>query len=204
MSITIEPARRASFPEVAELLAVQLQDDPVYADFLGERPDRGDALRRFLRAYLRSTPPHRLVAEVAVGGDGAQLGAAVWERSNIGRDSAVVGQLPYALPFLRALGAAGTVRGLRVQHRLERFRPIEPHWYLMTSAGSPEAVDALLRHRTAELDAADVAAYVEAPDEPARDLYERHGFVTGATILGLPTARPIAMFRSPGRVLKRR
>ncbi|GMA29506.1 hypothetical protein [Arenivirga flava] len=204
MGITIEAARRAAFPAVAELLARHLHDDPVYADFLGERPDRSDALRRFLRAYLRSTPPHRLVAEVAVDDDGTLLGAAVWERSGIGRDSAVVGQLPYALPFLRALGAVGTVRGLRVQGRLERFRPIEPHWYLMTSAGPEEVADALLRHRTARLDGDDVAAYVEAPDERMRALYERHGFVTGATILGLPTARPIAMFRSPGRAARRR
>jgi hypothetical protein len=199
MSFTTATARRADFAEIAPVIAATLVDEPIYIDFIGARPDRLEPLRRFMLAYLRSTPERRLVVDLARAEDGAVIAAVVWERSAVGRDSALLAQLPYAIPFLRALGLRGVVRGLRVQHLLERFRPAEPHWYLMVSAGPADAVAALLRDRATELDELGAGAYVECTNDRDRALYGEQGFIIGATIVGLPTARPIGMFRTPRR-----
>jgi GNAT superfamily N-acetyltransferase len=135
---------------------------------------------------------------------GALLGAAVWERSEVGRDSALLAQIPYAVRFLVALGPRGVLRAYRVQRALERFRPLEPHWYLMTCGVRTDAQGAgiggdLLRHRLRLLDEEGAAAYLESTTSDDRRLFDALGFVPGAKIQGLPTARPTAMFRTPAR-----
>lgn len=204
MSTTIEAAGRGDLAAVATVLADALVDDPVYADILAPGGDRRVALRRFLGAYLRSTPPSRLVVDQVRDETGALLGAAVWERSEVGRDSALLAQIPYAVRFLVALGPRGVLRAYRVQHALERFRPVEPHWYLMTCGVRTDAQGAgvgggLLRHRLHQLDDEGSAAYLESTTSDDRRLFDQLGFVPGAMIQGLPTARPTAMFRTPAR-----
>jgi len=208
MSTTIEPAGRGDLAAIATVLADALVDDPVYADILAPGGDRRVALRRFLGAYLRSTPPSRLVVDQVRDQTGALLGAAVWERSEVGRDSALLAQIPYAVRFLVALGPRGVLRAYRVQHALERFRPVEPHWYLMTCGVRTDAQGAgvggdLLRHRLRQLDDESAAAYLESTTSDDRRLFDQLGFVPGALIQGLPTARPTAMFRTPARRARR-
>lgn len=208
MSTTIEAAGRGDLPAVAAVLADALVDDPVYADILAPGGDRSAALRRFLTAYLRSTPPSRLVVDQARDDDGTVIGAAVWERSEIGRDSALLAQIPYAVRFVVALGPRGVLRASRVQHALERFRPVEPHWYLMTCGVRRDAQGrgvggTLLRHRLGRIDEDAEAAYLESTTSDDRRLFDKLGFVPGAMIQGLPTARPTAMFRTPARRVRR-
>lgn len=209
MSITIERASRRDHPAVAAALASAMLADPVYAGIVLPGPHRERALRRFLAATLRSAPPAGLVIDVTRDEQRRVVGAAVWQRSDVGRDSAVLTQLPHLPAFLGAVGPRGVLRALRTQRVLEQHRPVEAHWYLFALGVRPEAQrggrgTALLRHRLDELDAAGEAAYLESVSPRDRELLDRLGFVPGAVIQGLASARPVAMFRPHARRRARR
>lgn len=208
MTHTIERASRREQPAVAAALATALLADPVYADIVPPGPLRERALRRFLAAFLRAAPADGLVVEVIRDDRGRVAAAAVWQRSEIGRDSPVLTQLPHLPAFLGALGPRGVLRALRAQRVLEQHRPVEPHWYLFALGVRPEAQSsgrgtALLHHRLDALDAAGEAAYLESSSGRDRALLDRLGFVPGAVIRGLASARPVAMFRPPARRARR-
>lgn len=201
-------AERADFSEVARMLAGALADDPVYAEFIGGGRSREPALRRFFRAYLRSAASHRLLVDLIRDRSGAIIAASIWERSELGRDSAVLTQVAHAVAFFGALGPKGVLRALRMQRLLEQHRPVEPHVYLMaigvqrTRRGDGIG-SSLLEHRLRQLDAAAEAAYLESTTPEDRRFFDRHGFVGGAIVQGLSSARPSAMFRPPGRRARR-
>lgn len=202
-TVTVREATRRDRGAIVRLFAHAAAFDSMFIG-LG----RSEAHRsRFFRAYLKAQPIKRLRIDVACDPDGAPVGAALWERLDVGRDSAVLAQIPYVLHFVRALGVANSFRGVRLQHRLERHRPIEPHWYLKNvvvaeHARSTAVGTSLLEHHLDELDRTGQFAYLEARDADQQRFFERFGFVQGGRIDGGQDRRFTGMFRNPGRVAR--
>ncbi len=204
MSTGIEPYGRRHLREVAGLLAESLEHDPIYLDIVPARSGRRRALEHFYSAYLRSIGDDRGVIDLARDADGALVGVAVWERTGVGVESAFLGQLLRFPLFLRGLGLGGMFPAKRMQEALEAHRPIDPHWYLPCVAVRPASrrtgvATALLRPRLRQLDDEGMAAYLESGTVDDRRFFETLGFGAGAVVQGLPTCRPISMFRAPGR-----
>ncbi len=201
---SIEPFTRRHVGEASALLAEALEHDPIYLDIVPARSGRRRALEHFFSAYLRSIGGSRGVIDLARDAQGALVGVAVWERTGVGVESAFLGQLLRFPLFLRGLGLGGMFPAKRMQESLEAHRPIDPHWYLPCVA--VRAADrragvatALLRPRLRQLDEDGTAAYLESGTVDDRRFFETLGFGAGATVQGLPTSRPVSMFRAPGR-----
>ncbi len=196
----VREGTRRDRPAVVALFARAAAADSMFIG-LG----RSEAHRaRFFLAYLKAQPIARIQVDVVSDADGALIGAALWERLDVGRDSAVLGQIPFAFHFVRALGIADSLRGVLLQRRLERHRPVEPHWYLKNvvvaeHARGAGAGSALLRHQLALLDASGQFAYLEARTLRQQRFFERFGFVQGGTIDGRGGRRFTGMFRAPQR-----
>jgi ribosomal protein S18 acetylase RimI-like enzyme len=89
---------------------------------------------------------------------------------------------------------------------LDRLRaahhPDHPHHHLAYLVVHPDCQgeglgSAVLRHHHARLDAEGMAAYVEAGNPPARDLFARHGYRSGP-MFAVPDGSPMwPMWRSP-------
>lgn len=199
-AVTVREGTRRDRTAVVSLFARAAASDSMFIG-LG----RSEAHRaRFFLAYLKAQPIARLQVHVACDADGALIGAALWERLDVGRDSAVLGQIPFAFHFVRALGLLDSLRGVRLQRQLERHRPVEPHWYLKNvvvaeQARGAGAGSALLRHQLAVLDATGQFAYLEARTPRQQRLFERFGFVQGGSIDGRGGRRFTGMFRTPRR-----
>lgn len=158
-------------------------------------------LAGLFRSLIRSGPLHGGRIDVARrDGDGAILGAALWEepysRTNIANQ---VGELP---SFLRVLGWRGIISAARHQSVLASYRPAEPHWYLAEIGVGAEARgagvgSALLGTRLEQIDREGMPAYLESSNERNRKLYERNGFTRTAVIRGIPNAAPVSMWRVP-------
>lgn len=204
-AVAVREATRRDWGAIVGLFARAAAVDSMFIG-LG----RSEAQRsRFFRAYLKAQPIRRLKIDVACGEDGSPIAAALWERLDVGRDSAVLAQIPYMLHFVRALGVANSFRGVRLQHQLERHRPIEPHWYLKNIVVAEHARDAtvgsrLLEHHLDELDRTGQFAYLEARDADQQRFFERFGFVQGGRIDGGQGRRFTGMFRNPGLSRRRR
>lgn len=198
--VSVRDAARRDRAEVVALFARAAASDSMFIG-LG----RSEAHRaRFFLAYLKAQPIARLQVDVACDADGTLIGAALWERLDVGRDSAVLGQIPFAFHFVRALGFADSLRGVRLQRQLERHRPVEPHWYLKNvvvteDARGTGAGSALLRHQLALLDSSGQFAYLEARTPRQQRFFERFGFVQGGSIDGRGGRRFTGMFRTPQR-----
>lgn len=196
---TIAPASRADIPEVTSVLATAFSADTVMGTLIrGERREARLAL--LFSGLLRSSALKTGRIDLAKRAtDGAIIGAAVWERP--GRSSSLVDQIWQLPSFVRALRWRGLRSALHLQATLARYRPAEPHWYLAQIGVSPEARgagvgSALLESRLGILDLEKAPAYLEPSNERNRVLYRRHGFVTIATIEGIPLAKPAAMWRA--------
>jgi ribosomal protein S18 acetylase RimI-like enzyme len=198
-TVVVREATRRDWGGIVALFAQAAAFDSMFIG-LG----RSEAQRsRFFRAYLKAQPIRRLKIDVACDRDGNLIGAALWERLDVGRDSAVLAQIPYMLHFVRALGIANSFRGVRLQHQLERHRPIEPHWYLKNivvaehERGATVGSSMLVHHLDA-LDRTGQFAYLEARDADQQRFFERFGFVQGGLIDGRQGRRFTGMFRNPG------
>jgi GNAT superfamily N-acetyltransferase len=106
---------------------------------------------------------------------------------------------PYAGVFGRRLRRAG-----RLQARLNRHHPQEPHWYLLYHAVLPErrghgVGSQLLQPVLDRCDAQGVGAYLEATSEANRHLYLRHRFADQDPPLTAPGHGPLLhpMWRQP-------
>lgn len=197
-SVIIRPARNGE-RGATKPLADAFAEDPVMATFVSAGSDRRGRLEKLFWAMLRSGPLAARTVDVAVDENGSILGTAVWEEPRRGRERSrsFVGQIP---AFLDALGLRGALAALRYRAVLQHPRPVLPHWYLAEIGVSPEARglgvgSLLLTHRLGLVDAAREGAYLESSTERNRALYRRFGFVEFGTIQGLPSGRPMAMWR---------
>lgn len=199
-TVVVREATRRDWGAIVTMFAQAAAFDSMFIG-LG----RSEAHRsRFFRAYLKAQPIKRLKIDVACDEAGNPIGAALWERLDVGRDSAVLAQIPYTLHFVRALGITNSLRGVQLQHQLERHRPIEPHWYLKNivvaeHARSTAIGTSLLEQHLDILDRTGQFAYLEARNADQQRFFERFGFVQGGRIDGRQGRRFTGMFRNPRR-----
>lgn len=201
---TITTARPDEFEAAAEVLAEAFLDDPVARGILPGETGRHRRLAHLFTAVLRTGPGARGVVDLARReGDERIAGVAAWESPDAPRGALrrEFGQLPR---FLKAFGPAGLPRAMVMEHRLQRHRPAEPHWYLAdigveSSARGLGAGSALLAARLDAIDRAGLPAYLESSTPDNRRLYTRFGFREIADVAGIPGASPVAMLREcPG------
>jgi ribosomal protein S18 acetylase RimI-like enzyme len=200
-ALRISRARKDERSAIARLLASAEVSDPLF-EAATRRSER--QLAKFFVAYLRANPRHGFHVDVARGPDGTVLGAALWRWQEVGRDSAVLEQIPYLARALAALGAANLVRAFRLQREFERFRPLEPHWHLPYVAVAEHAQrssigTSLLSHHLDRIDASVQFAYLEARTPEQVRFFQRLGYVPGGRISGRDGRHYTGMFRTPQR-----
>lgn len=198
--IAITTARPEEFAAAAAVLADAFTDDPVALGILPAQAGRQRKLTHLFTAVLRSGPGPRGAVDVARReGDEQIIGVAAWE-SPAARRGALTRELAQMPLFLKAFGAAGIPRAMTMEHRLQRHRPAEPHWYLADiGVGAAKqglgVGSALLRARLEYVDRTGLPSYLEASTPDNRRLYARFGFREIAPIDGIPNASPVAMIR---------
>lgn len=200
METVVRAAGPAELEAAAAVLADAFADDPVLAEFRPPRPgeDRPAVLTGLFAALIRSVPMPARRVDVATIGDRV-VGAAFWQAPGRQRGGvrAFVRQVP---AFLRTLGIGGALRALAHLRRMERARPVTPHWYLAEIGVSASARGRgigglLLGHALERADRTSDGAYLESSTPVNRRLYRRHGFTDGAPIAGFRAATPISMWR---------
>jgi GNAT superfamily N-acetyltransferase len=198
MLSSVRRAEQADLGHLAVLLASGFADDPVISHLVpADAESRSERLRRFFDLALQRSQP---LGGVWTSTDGT--GAAVWFppshwRAPLARTVADVPQ--YARIFGRRLRRAG-----RLQARLNRHHPQEPHWYLLYLAVLPErrghgVGSELLQPMLDLCDGQGVGAYLEATSAANRQLYVRHGFADQGPPVAAPGHGPPlhSMWRQP-------
>jgi GNAT superfamily N-acetyltransferase len=167
-------------------------EDPVWGWML-----RGsDRERRLVSAFTAFAGTASRTRGAALLVSEAHTAAALWLPPHAWRPS-LLEQVRTAPGLARAVGAGGVLRGLRLQTRMTRHHPREPHWYLEALGAVPEArgtgvgasvVQPVLDH----CDDQRLLAYLESSNPRNWSFYERLGFARGepATV---PSGCPVLM-----------
>ncbi|MCA2218312.1 GNAT family N-acetyltransferase [Jidongwangia harbinensis] len=183
--------------EITELVAAAMSDGRV-ARWLN--PD--DAVRhRDSRGYFAVFVEHAVrygeVYATADADTGRLSGVALW----FPLTAMIPPPADYDRRMKEATGSAYD-RACELDAALDARHPLEPHHYLAFLAVHPHLQNrgigsALLDRHHARLDRAGIPAYLEANDPRNRDLYLRHGYVSGREIR-LPDGPPLwPMWRVP-------
>ena len=186
--------------EITSVLAAAMCDGPVarwlMPDPIERRASAPDYFEIFAEHAVRYGEVYATVDPI----DGRLSGVALWFPLTI--------ELPPPLDYERRLKeAAGTAfdRACQLDAMLYANHPDgEPHHHLAFLAVRPERQNlgigsALLARHHARLDRAGIPAYLEANDPRNRELYLRHGYVSGQP-MWLPDGPPIwPMWRAPMR-----
>lgn len=178
--LTLRPAVRADVPAAARVLAAAFADDPALGWLTPDPVQRPVRLARLFAAEIRHHHLRGGGVEVAVGADGAVLGASVWDPPG-GWAWSRSAELRATPAMIRALGRHRG-RGTAMDAALGAAHPDRPHWYLATLGVAPESAGAgvggaLLRSRLMRCDARGQAAYLESSKEANIAVYEHFGFV---------------------------
>jgi ribosomal protein S18 acetylase RimI-like enzyme len=171
------PAIRVAAPSdvdrVGDILAEAFADDPVIS-WLFRGPTHELARRAFFAFLAREYHVPLGVTYLVDGGCAAWSppGAPAWPDERIARLRDLVAA---------CAGADGVARHQWLGRALIDARPAEPHFYLGTLGTLPDRRGrglgrALLSHGLAVVDAAGVAAYLEATNPRGVPFYQRHGF----------------------------
>jgi GNAT superfamily N-acetyltransferase len=192
--VSVRPARRADFAELAKMLARAFYDDPVTAWFYPNERRRMIHARRFFAIRLRQLAPQELVFTTP-----ERSGAALWTAPGHWRED--TRQSLMLLPMLPALlPRFGTVT--RAVREIERHHPEELHFYLSVVGTNPELqgrgiASALLAPVLERCDAQTMPAFLECSKESNVRFYSHHGFVLTERI-DLPEGPPLwLMWRQP-------
>lgn len=191
--LTIRRATAADARQVAALIGEAFYPLAVARWLVPDAVRRADILPGNFRIFV----DHALAnGEVHIIGE--LDAAAVW----FPRDG---GPLPEPVAYPQRVAAAcgeATWRFQKLDELFDAHHPAEPHHHLAFLAVRPIRQrqglgSALLDHYHARLDAAGVAAYLEATSEGARDLYLRHGYQAREPF-HLPNGTPMwPMWRPP-------
>ena len=182
---------------ITALLADAMGDGPV-ARWL--TPDVG-VRRTYAPAYFEIFAEHA----VRYGEVYASVDAASGELSGVALWFPFTSEIPPPEAYDRRLRQADPAAFDRVRQlddALDTHHPLVPHHYLAFLAVRPRHQcrgigSALLDRHHARLDAAGIPAYLEANDPRNRELYLRHGYVSGQP-MWLPDGPPIwPMWRAP-------
>jgi GNAT superfamily N-acetyltransferase len=183
--------------EITDVLAAAMWDGPVARWLVPERHVR----REYSPAYFEIFAEHAVqFGEVYANIDpitGKASGVALW--------FPLTRPIPPPVDYDRRLkdaAASAFDRARELDAALEAHHPAEPHHYLAFLAVHPDRQNlgigsALMARHHARLDIAGLPAYLEANHPRNRDLYLRHGYVSGSPIR-LPDGPPIwPMWRAP-------
>ena len=179
--VAIEPAGSADLPRVADVLALTLVDDPVFAQIVPQGAHRTETLRAFFEVYVRSYAGPGRALEVARDESGEIVGAAAWSFRAAGAYSPFE-HTALVLGYVKALGMGRLIPPYQLWQSIERRRPHSAHWWLsavgVLAAHRDRGVgSALLEHRLAAADAAGEDSYVESSTSADRRFFARLGFV---------------------------
>lgn len=183
--MTIRPLRAEEIAPAASMLSLTFMDDPLFRFMMPGEGSRRAWLRWFHHRALLEC--HRAGGAITV--DGPDRGVAgfyppgTWPttlRSMLGS----VPMLPF--PYLLPPPRLATV-GLRVEHRMTRVHPAEPHLYLYVLGVHPTQKGkglggALLRHLVAVASEADVTSHLETANPVNVPLYRKFGYEITKTI----------------------
>lgn len=200
--VTVIPASPAHVDEAAALLGATFRADAVMARFfIAPASERQRRLTALFELFLRQGMRDGIVDLARDDDSGALVGAAIWSRP--GRTAGGLGRLLADLPLLvRAFGWRGLNHAAKLEKKMDRARPAEPHWYLGVVGAHPDARgqgvgSALLAHRLATVDRLDAPAYLEASTPRSAALYARFGFVVTGVDTAFPEGmRPVPMWRA--------
>jgi ribosomal protein S18 acetylase RimI-like enzyme len=152
--------------------------DPMWRWVLGheDAADRSARLSRFFSVLTRKVYARQHLVFVA----GELAGAAVWTAPGRWRFS-LADEARVAVGVRGALGAAGSVRVLKLLGAVERVHLKQPHYYLFAIGADPEHQGrgvgaALLAPMLARCDAERLPAYLESSNPANLSFYRRHGF----------------------------
>ena len=178
---------------VGAVLGRAFLGDPLF-DWLVRGDDREARLTRMFTTFAQAPAAHLLVLP-------ERTAAAIWRPPGAWRDG--LRELVRTAPTLAGAVRGGVVRGLRLQHVVERHHPHEPHWYLEALGAVPEARGTGVGGRVVQpvldrCDAERLPAYLESSNPRNWSFYERLGFVRG-TPLPVPSGCPVLlpMWREP-------
>jgi ribosomal protein S18 acetylase RimI-like enzyme len=192
-------ATSGDLDRVTTVLARAFQDDPIWRWALGldGTDERRVRLERFFGGIARLLFARHDLAFTA----GDVAGAAVWIPPGQWHFR-LVDEARLAPTVLRAFGAAGTVRVLRLLSGVERVHLRDPHYYLFAIGTDPEYQGrgvgaALLAPMLARCDAEKLPAYLESSNPANLPFYRRHGFEpTGELDFG---GNPLTLMRREPR-----
>jgi ribosomal protein S18 acetylase RimI-like enzyme len=125
------------------------------------------------------------------------LATALWLPPGIHPDEEAMGKL------IRSTVPAGDQANVfAVFEEMDRYHPIEPHWYLPMIGVDPAHQgqgygSGLLQHGLARCDREDKLAYLESTSLESLRLYERHGFELLGTIQVGSSPQVFPMLRKP-------
>lgn len=200
--VTVIPASPAHLDEAAALLGATFRGDAVMSRFfVAPASERQRRLTALFELFLRTGMRDGIVDLARDDETGAILGVAIWSRP--GRAATGVLQVLADLPLLvRAFGWRGLNHAAKLEKKMDRARPAEPHWYLAAIGTHPDGRgrgvgSALLAHRLATIDRVDAPAYLEASTPRSAALYARFGFVATGTDTAFPEGmQPVSMWRA--------
>ena len=143
-------------------------------------PDPRDYLTHF-PSLVRAFGGRAFAAGTAHRVDGF-AGAALWLPPGIGPDEDTLAAI-----LQETVAAERQAEMSAVLEQMGSCHPSEPHWYLPMIGVDPVHQhkghgSALLRHALRQCDDQHAPAYLESSNPANIPLYERHGFVTMATI----------------------
>ncbi|PPJ19471.1 GNAT family N-acetyltransferase [Nocardia nova] len=179
MAVTVRPVTESEVPEVARVLGLAFDDDPIVQWCIPADRTRSGRAATMFGALIRHLYLAHGAVDAAFDESGRIVGGAVW--SPPGRwnssDADQLRMLPaLARAFRWRLLAVG-----RMSDRMSKAHPHEPHWYLAI-VGTDPAVrgkgygHALLAPRLAHCDETGAPAYLESSKFANIAYYERYGF----------------------------
>ena len=194
------PATLQTIDAAAGDLAAAFVEDPLFNWFMRTDAHRTAARSRFFRVILREAAfADGVIERPAAGG-----AAAVWIPSEALGPQPIHREIRALPMLLNAAGLGRFGRLLQLREAMDKHHPMErPHDYLWFLGVHPDAQGAgvgsrLLASKTARMDAAGRAGFLETATPRNVPLYSRHGFKTIAEYRPAEGAPLIwAMWREP-------
>lgn len=195
---TVRRATGDEIPELARVLALAFEADPVSAWFF---PDDSDRLHRLERMFALIWLPKLALPHEETYTTESLAGAALWQPPGSYETGPV--ESLRLLPGMARVWGRGLPRALRGLSFMESVHPHEPHYYLPILGVDPEwqghgIGSAILGPMLERCDSEEMPAYLEATTPRNRELYRRNGFAVTEEIRFPDDGPPLwKMWREP-------
>lgn len=174
MNDEVVTARLADQPKLAELLADAFSDDPVNQWLLKSHGNTPEVRTKFFHSYLTTYLRDAVVHTMPNFG-----GAAMWAQPDY-LGPKLLDDLKDYWRWMNLLKGA-SLKTARLNDRMKKLRPKQPHWYLAL-LGTPAEFrgkgygGTLLSHQLQVCDREGILTYLESSNEANIGLYMRYGF----------------------------